>query len=203
MTPKVRGTRARQIFRRAGGVLRTVQALRAGIHPRDLYALRETGVLETVSRGVYRLSELPPLADPDLAVVASRVPRAVIAVVSALHFHGLSTETPTAVSIALPRGTNRPRLEWPPLRVYWFSGALYREGIETHERDGVTLKVYGAARTVTDCFRLRNRLGIGVAVEALRTGLEERKFTRAHLLRVATICRVARVVRPYLEALQP
>jgi len=155
-----------------------------------------------VSRGVYRLADLPPLAEPDLAAVSARIPKAVIAVVSALHFHGLTTEIPHAVSIALPKGTSRPRLEWPPLRVYWFSGERYTEGIETHARDGVTLKVYGAARSVADCFRLRRRLGIEVAVEALRAGLEERIFTPAEILRVAERLRVAGVVRPYLEAVQ-
>ena len=134
--------------------------------------------------------------------LAARVPKAVIAVVSALHFHGLTTEIPHAVSIALPKGTSRPRLDWPPLRVYWFSGGLYTDGIETHARDGVALKVYRAARTVADCFRLRSRLGIEVAVEALRTGLEERTFTPAEVMRVAQRLRVAGVVRPYLEALQ-
>lgn len=197
-----RATRAREAFRKAGGVLRTAQALRAGIHPRDLYAFRDSGVLEVVSRGVYRLADLPPLAEPDLAAVAARVPTAVIAVVSALHFHGLTTEIPHAVSIALPKGTSRPRLDWPPLRVYWFSGQRYTEGIEEHARDGVTLKVYGAARTVADCFRLRRRLGIEVAIEALRTGLEERTFTPAEILEVAQRLRVAGVVLPYLEALQ-
>jgi predicted transcriptional regulator of viral defense system len=197
-----RAARARQAFRKAGGVLRTAQALRAGIHPRDLYALRDAAVLEVVSRGVYRLADLPPLTEPDLAAVSARVPKAVIAVVSALHFHRLTTEIPHAVSIALPKGTSRPRLDWPPLRVYWFSGPLYTEGIETHARDGVTLKVYGAARTVADCFRLRRRLGIEVAVEALRTGLEERAFTPAEIMRVAQRLRVAGVVRPYLEAMQ-
>jgi len=202
MNRKARAVRAREIFRKAGGVLRTGQALRAGIHPRDLYALRASGALHTVSRGVYRLAELPPLVEPDLTAVAARVPKAVIAVVSALHFHRLTTEIPHAVSVALPKGASRPRLDWPPLRVYWFSGAMYREGIETHERDGVKLKVYGPARTVADCFRLRNRLGIEVAVEALRTGLDERKFTPAEVLRAAKACRIARIVRPYLEALQ-
>lgn len=202
MNKSERTARARETFRKAGGILRTAQALRAGIHPRDLYALRNAGVLELVSRGVYRLADLPPLAEPDLAVVAARVPKAVIAVVSALHFHGLTTEIPHAVSIALPKGTSLPRLEWPPLRVYWFSGRLYTEGIETHARDGMTLKVYGAARTVADCFRLRRRLGIEVAVEALRTGLDERVFTPDGIMRVAQRLRVARVVRPYLEAMQ-
>lgn len=202
MDQSERLSRARDAFRRAGGVLRTGQALRAGIHPRDLYALRDAGVLESISRGVYRLADLPPLADPDLAAVAARVPKAVIAVVSALHFHGLTTEIPHAVSIALPKGTSRPRLDWPPLRVYRFSGTLYTECIETHERDGVVLKVYGAARTIADCFRLRRRLGIEVAVEALRTGLEERVFTPGEVMKVGQRLRVAGVVRPYLEALQ-
>lgn len=197
-----RETTVREAFRQAGGVLRTAQALRAGIHPRDLYALRDAGVLEAVSRGVYRLADLPPLAEPDLVTVAARVPKAVIAVISALHFHGLTTEIPHEVSVALPKGTARPKLTWPPLRVYWFSGAMYAAGIETHERDGVRLRVYSAAKAVADCFKLRNRLGIEVAVDALRTGIEERKFTPAELLRAAETCRVARIVRPYLEALQ-
>ena len=188
-------------FRRAGGMLRTAQVLRFGIHPRDLYALRDAGVLEPVSRGVYRLADLPPLAEPDLVTVAARVPKAVIALVSALHFHGLTTEIPHEVSIALPRGTATPRLDWPPLRVYRLSGAMFTAGIETHERDGVPLRVYGAAKTVADCFKFRNRLVIDVAVEALRSGLEERRFTPAEVLTVARICRVDRVVRPYLEAL--
>lgn len=194
--------RALEAFRQAGGILRTGQALRAGIHPRDLYALRDAGELEPISRGVYRLADLAPPADPDLVAVSARVPRAVVAVISALHFHGLTTQIPRAVSIALPKGTARPRLDWPPLLIYRFSPAMYQAGIETHERDGVTLRVYSAAKTVADCFRLRNRLGIEIAVEALRAGIAERRFTPAQALNVATICRVARVMRPYLEALQ-
>jgi predicted transcriptional regulator of viral defense system len=197
-----REAKIRAAFHRAGGVLRTTQALRADVHPRDLYALRDAGVLEQVSRGVYRLSDLPPFAEPDLVTVALRVPKAVIALVSALHFHGLTTEIPHEVSIALPQGTSRPKLDWPPLRVYRFSGVMFTSGIETHERDGIRLRVYGAAKTVADCFKFRNRLGIEVAVAALRAGIEERKITPAEMLRAARTCRVGRIVRPYLEALQ-
>lgn len=190
------------VFRRAGGVLRTAQALRLGVHRRDLYALRDSGVLEPLSRGVYRLADLPPLLDPDLATVAARVPKAVIALISALHFHGLTTEIPHAVSIALRRGTARPRLDWPPLNVYLMSGKMFTSEIETHERDGIAIRVYGAAKTVADCFKFRSRLGVEVALEALRTGLEERKFTPAEILRAAKLCRVDAIVRPYLEAMQ-
>ena len=197
-----REARVRAAFRKAGGVLRTTQALRADVHPRDLYALRDAGVLEQVSRGVFRLSDLGPFADPDLATVAMRIPKAVIALVSALHFHGLTTEIPHEVSIALPQGTARPKLDWPPLRVYRFSGAMFTFGIESLQRDCIGLRVYGAAKTVADCFKFRNRLGIEVAIEALRTGIGERKITPAELLRAARTCRVDRIVRPYLEAIQ-
>jgi predicted transcriptional regulator of viral defense system len=197
-----REAKIRTAFHKAGGVLRTTQALRADVHPRDLYALRDAGVLEQVSRGVFRLSDLPPFAEPDLVTVALRIPKAVIALVSALHFHGLTTEIPHEVSIALPRGTSRPKLDWPPLRVYRFSGVMFTFGVEAHERDGIQLRVYGAAKTVADCFKFRNRLGIEVAVAALRTGIEERKITPAEMLRAARTCRVDRIVRPYLEALQ-
>ena len=202
MNAHFRETRVRDVFLQAGGLMHTSQAVQAGIHPRDLYALRDAGILEAVSRGVYRLSDLPPLADPDFVTVATRVPKAVIAVVSALYFHGLTTEIPHEVSIALPKGTARPKLYWPPLRVYWLSGVMFTTEIESHECDGVIVRVYGAAKAVADSFKFRNRLGIELAVEALRTGLEGRQFTPAELLCVARTCRVDRIVRPYLEALQ-
>jgi predicted transcriptional regulator of viral defense system len=191
-----------EAFRRAGGMLRTGQALRVGVHQRDLYALRDAGDLESLSRGVYRLAELPPLADPDLVTVATRVPRAVIALISALHLHGLTTQIPHHVNIALPRGMARPRLDWPPLRIYRMSGAMFTSGIETHQRDGVPIRVYGAAKTVADCFKFRSRIGVDVALEALRTGLAEHKFTPAQIVRAARLCRVDAVIRPYLEAVQ-
>lgn len=191
-----------EVFRRAGGMLRTGQALRVGVHQRDLYALRDSGDLEVLSRGVYRLAELPPLADPDLVTVATRVPRAVIALISALHLHGLTTQIPHHVHVALPRGTAEPRLDWPPLRVYRMSGAMFTSGIETHQRDGVPIRVYGAAKTVADCFKFRSRIGMDVALEGLRTGLAGHKFTPAQIVRAARLCRVDAVMRPYLEAVQ-
>src|SRR3989304_3089135 len=120
--------RAFEVVRRAGGVMRTSQALRAGIHPRDLYALRDAGVLARVSRGVYRLSELPPLREPDLATVAARVPKAVVCLLSALHFHAITPEIPHAVSIALPPGTAAPKLGWPPITVYRFAPEAFQAG---------------------------------------------------------------------------
>ena len=193
--------RALEVFRRAGGVMRASQALQAGVHPRNLYALRDAGLLTRVSRGVYRLSELPPLQEPDLATVAARVPKAVVCQISALHFHDLTPEIPHAVDIALLPGTAAPRLAWPPVTVYRFSRPMFEAGVETHDRDGIRLRVYGPAKTVADCFRFRNRLGIMVAVEGLRASLSERRVRPAEVLHFAKICRVEKIVKPFLEAL--
>ena len=188
-------------FREAGGVLRTSQAQRMGIHPRTLYGLRDAGEIEQLSRGVYRLTELPPPHEPDLVAVAARVHKAVVCLISALHAHGLTTEIPHEVSIALPPGTKRPEIDYPPVRVFWFSGESYTTGVETREMDGVQVKIYGAAKTVADCFKFRNKVGIDVAVEALRTGLEENQLRPADLLEHARVCRVERIIMPYLEAM--
>ena len=199
MTPGQR--KAIEAFRRTGGVLRTSQALEAGIHPRDLYALRDAALLAQVSRGVYRLSELPPLREPDLVTVAARVPKAAVCLISALHFHGQTPEIPHVVSIARLPGTVAPKLAWPPVKVYRFSRPMFEAGIEIHERDGVRLRVYSPAKTIADCFKFRNRLGIDVALDALRSGLSERKVKPAEVMHFARICRVDKVMRPFLEAL--
>jgi len=121
--------------------------------------------------------------------------------ISALHFHGLTTEIPHEISIAVRRGTKQPKLEWPPLRVYRFSKATFEAGVEKHERDGVGVRVYAAAKTVADCLRFRNQLGTDVALEGLRTGLREKAFTPAEVIRYAKVCRVDKVIRPFLETL--
>ena len=193
--------RAEAVFRHHRGVLRTSHALKLGIHPRILYRLRDAGRLVAVTRGVYRLAELPEPSHPDLLVVASRVPQAVICLISALSFHGLTTQIPHEVQIALPRRTRYPRLDHPPLRVFLLTGAAYTEGIETHAIEGIPLRVYGPAKTVVDCFKFRNKIGIDVAVEALRLARERKRVTPRALLQYARLCRVERVMRPYLEAL--
>jgi predicted transcriptional regulator of viral defense system len=188
-------------FREAGGVLRTSQAQRLGVHPRTLYRLRDAGEIEQLSRGVYRLSEMPLPSEPDLVAVAARVHKAVVCLISALHVHGLTTEIPHEVSIALPPGTKRPEIDYPPVRVFWFSGDSYTTGVETWQMDGIQVKIYGAAKTVADCFKFRNKVGIDVAVEALRTGLEGDRLRPAEVLEHARVCRVERVIMPYLEAM--
>ena len=191
---------ARAVIREMGGALRTGEALRAGIHPRTLYALRDSGELEQISRGVYRLAELPPLTDPDLVAVAKRIPHGVVCLISALAMHELTTQIPHAVHIAVERGTRCPALNHPPLRVFLFSGAAFTAGVDERSIDGVPVRVYDAEKTLADCFKFRHRLGLDVATEALRMYRRRRGANLQRVYEYAQVCRVARVIRPYLEA---
>jgi predicted transcriptional regulator of viral defense system len=192
---------AKARFREHGGVLSTTAALRLGVHPRTLYALRDGGELERLARGLYRLADLPPLGAPDLVTVALAAPKGVICLISALAFHELTDQSPHVVDLALPRGAARPRLDHPPLRFFWFGPAAYQEGVQTHALDGMPVHIYGPEKTIADSFKYRHRLGLDIAVEALRRYQERGRPDVATLLRAARACRVERVMRPYLEAL--
>ncbi|MCZ7661864.1 MAG: type IV toxin-antitoxin system AbiEi family antitoxin domain-containing protein [Thermoleophilia bacterium] len=193
--------RATKAFREKGGTLRTSEAIAAGIHPRTLYQMRDAGLLVKLSRGLYRLSDLPPLGNPDLALVAAKVPHGVICLISALAYYELTTQIPHQVYLALKRGSEPPRLDNPPLRLFWFSRSMFEAGIEHHAVDGFKLQVYGPAKTMADCFRYRNKLGLDVPLEALRLYRERSSFDIEEILHYARICRVEQVMRPYLEAI--
>ena len=193
--------RAIKVFRRHGGVLRTSEAIRLGIHPRTLYAMRDAGVLDCLSRGLYRIADLPHLSNPDLVAVALKVPTGVICLISALAYHELTTQIPHEVYLALPRGAEPPRLDHPPIRIFWFTGKAFAEGIDTHEVDGVPVRIYGVEKTLADCFKYRNKIGLDTAVEALKGYVSGRRIDIDKLMVYARICRVEKVMRPYLEAL--
>lgn len=181
--------------------MRTSDAITAGIQPRTLYWMRDEGLLERLSRGVYHLSSSPLPPQPDVAAVARRVPRAVLCLVSALDFHEVGTEVPAEVQIALPRGIKAPRIDYPRVRVFHMSDASFEAGVEVTEIGGTPLKVFGVAKTVADCVKYRNRVGLNVAVEALREVIRERRATPGEIMEFAKIDRVAAIVRPYLETL--
>lgn len=193
--------RAAAVFKKHGGILRTAQALRAGIHPGTIYAMRNSGALEVISRGVYRLAGSPPLANPDLVTVATRAPGGVICLISALAFHELTTQIPHAVHVALPRGAEEPRLNHPPIKTYRFTGEAFTEGVEVHVLDGVNVRIYSPEKTLADCFKFRNKIGLDTALEAIRFYRERRRIQVDELMRYAAICRVTKIIRPYLEAI--
>jgi len=193
--------RARAIFQRHGGTMRTAQALCLGVHPRTLYEMRDAGIVDQLGRGVYRLAELPILGDPDLATVALKIPHGVICLISALAFHEMTTQVPHEIYLAVSRGTTRPRLDYPPLRVFWFTDKAFTEGVETHVRDGISVRVYSPEKTLADCFKYRNKIGIDTVIEALKLYQQRNPVRVDELLRFARVCRVFRVMKPYLEAL--
>ena len=193
--------RAVTVFKKNGGILRTSQALRAGIHPSTLYTMRDGGMLEVVSRGVFRLAGSEPLENPDLVTIATRVPSGVICLISALAFHQITTQIPHEIHVAIQRGAELPRLEYPPIKIYWFKDQAFTAGVDTHKLDGVDIHIYSPEKTLADCFKFRNRIGLDTAVEAVRFYRERKSVNVDALMRYAAICRVEKVMRPYLEAI--
>jgi predicted transcriptional regulator of viral defense system len=166
-----------------------------------LAILRDAGHLDQISRGVYRLARLRAPANPDLLVVAARLPRSVLCLISALSFHGLTEEVPHRVHIALPRGAEQPRIDHPPLHVVRLRPSSFTVGVETRQVDGLPLRVFSPAKTVADCFQFRGYVGLDVVLSALKALRRRRGFDPEELLGFARVCRVERMVRRYLEAL--
>lgn len=176
------------------------EAIERGITRYMLYSLRDRGVVEQVSRGVYRLVELPPISNPDLVTIGLRFPNAVICLISALAYHEITSHVPHNVSVAVPRKSRMPWLDYPPLLVHRFSDPAYSAGIEEHLIDGVTVKIYSPEKTLADCFKFRNKIGMDVVLEALKLYKARKQVNLGDLLQYAEICRVEKVMRPYLEA---
>jgi predicted transcriptional regulator of viral defense system len=176
------------------------EALAQGISRYMLYSLRDKGLIEQVTRGVYRLAELPPIDNPDLVMVGLRFPNSVICLVSALAYHSLTTQIPHKVSVAVPRGSRLPSLDFPPVRAHKFSEAAFNSGIEERKIDGVTVRIYSPEKTLADCFKYRNKLGMDVVLEALKLYKSSKRINLGIVLKYARICRVEKVMKPYLEA---
>lgn len=192
-------SQALQVIRRLG-IVRVAELEAHGIPRGRLYRLVRNGLVERQARGIYTAREHPVTAEHTLAQVAKQVPGGVFCLLTALRFHELSTQAPAEVWIALPEKARKPKLTHPRVRVARFSGAALDEGIETHRLEGVDVRVYSAAKTVADCFKYRNKVGIDVAVEALRDFSRRHRSGATELARYARICRVSRVMQPYLDA---
>jgi predicted transcriptional regulator of viral defense system len=181
------------------------------VRPRDIEAiglpreylirLHRQGKLNRSGRGLYTTPDANVTEFHSYAEVTKRVPDAVICLLSALAFHGITTQSPSAVWIALRKGARRPALASPSLRIVRLSGPSLTEGIEDHKVEGVPVRVYSAAKTVADCFKFRNKIGLDVAIEALKDSLRQKKTSINEIYRYAKICRVSNVIRPYMEAL--
>jgi predicted transcriptional regulator of viral defense system len=181
-------------------VLRPRDVEELGIARELLLRLYRQGRLIRSSRGVYALPDMPVTEHHSLAVVSKRIPAGVVCLLSALRYHGLTTQAPHEVWIAIDLKARKPSFTSPRVRVVRFSGGALSEGIEEAEIEGVKVRFYGVAKTVADCFKYRHKIGTDVAIEALRDALRSRKATIGEIHRWAKVCRVANVMRPYLES---
>jgi len=186
---------------RKANILRPRELDPYGIPRTYLSRLCAAGKLQRVGRGLYVLPGSGATEYHSLAEVCKRVPQGVVCLLSALRFHDLTTQSPFEVWLAIGEKSWRPRLEYPPLRIVRFSRTALTAGTEKHQIEGVTVHVYSPAKTVADCFKYRNKIGLDVAIEALRECLRARRCTMDDLWQYADICRVRNVMRPYLESL--
>lgn len=187
-------------FVREKGIVRASDLTALEIPRSYLTRLVDSGQLQRISRGLYVARESNPTANRTLAEVCRRVPAGVICLLSALRFHDLTTQLPSQVWMAIDFKARHPREHILPIRITRFSGQALSQGIETHMIEGVLVRVYCPAKTIADCFKYRNKIGLDVAIEALRDGLQKRKCTVDDLWHYARVCRITNVLRPYLEA---
>lgn len=183
------------------GLLRANDLVAIDVPRIVLTRLTAAGHLERVGRGLYRLPGAHGSEYETLVTVARRVPQAVFCLLTALQFHELTTQLPRQVWIAMPRGRHVPRIDYPPLKMVQMSEGVFASGVEEHLHEGVTLRVTGVAKTVADCFKHRNKIGLDVALEALKDARARNKASVDELWRYAKVCRVAKVMRPYLESI--
>lgn len=191
----------KKIFTDHHGILRASTAIELGVPKHILYEMVRSGELVREAQGIYRLSESQPLGNPDLVQISLRVPRAVICLISALYFHELTTQIPHQVYFALPRDVKTPKIEYPPIRVFHFSQEPYQAGIVENEVDGVKVKIYDREKTIADCFKFREKIGMDVTLEALKDYIRQPKMNVSLLLKYARVNRVEKIMRPYIEAM--
>jgi predicted transcriptional regulator of viral defense system len=198
MTPAQR--KAVEILSEMEGVLPMHRILSAGINRNTLYALYQMGILERISHGTYRLHSAPPLEDPDLPIIATKIPHGVICLLSALSLHELTSHIPHEIDLAIPRSARYPSIELP-VRFYRYSESSYKEGIEERVMNGIVIRLYNAEKTLADCFKFRNKIGMDLVLEAFKAYQRNRTTDFQKVLYYANLNRVERQMIPYLEAL--
>jgi len=194
-------TKILDYFKKNGGIIRFSSLLKAGFHPDSLRSLEKEGKVEKIARGLYRMTHYTFGPYPDLVIASLQAPKGAICLISALSFHEVTTEIPKYVDIAIPAGTRANKVKYPPVRFYRFSTKTWKAGIEVHKIEGHEIRVYNLAKTIADCFKFRNRIGINVARDALKIAVTEKGVTPQDIIKYAKICRVIRIVKPILETM--
>lgn len=189
-----------EIFRKNNGILRMSEAIKQGIPKHMIYAMLSTGLISKEERGLYCLANDVVLTNPDFVKISKLVPKAIICLTSALYFYNLTTQIPASVYIALPQNIRFPKIIYPPIDVIWLSSKPYSAGIEIQNLDGVDVKIYSLEKTLTDCFKYKSKIGIEIAIEALKDYMKNYPPKIDKIIEYAKINRVEKIMRPYLEA---
>lgn len=188
-------------FQSNGGTVRFSTIIKEGFHPDSLNILKKEKKVEKIARGLYGLTNHAIKTHPDLIAASLQAPRGVICLISALSFYEATLEIPKYVDMAIPQGTHAHRIKYPPVRFYRFNIKSWEAGIEEHEIEGYKIKVYSLAKTVADCFKFRNKIGMDVARHALKSAVAEKNIKPEAIMRYAKICRVGNIIKPILEAI--
>ncbi len=188
-------------LRRRGGLASYAEISKAGFNKSLLKTSLKSNRISRLDRGLYKLSEGTSISNPDLVVISIKIPRGVICLLSALAFHEATNEIPKYVDIAIPRGVHANKIKYPPVKFYRFTPKAWKAGIEKHEIEGHEIKVYSLAKTIADCFKFRNKIGMDVARDALKVTVTEKNITPKEIMQYAKICRVDKIIKPILETM--
>ncbi|MFA5646549.1 MAG: type IV toxin-antitoxin system AbiEi family antitoxin domain-containing protein [Candidatus Ratteibacteria bacterium] len=190
-------------FKSKSGIVRFSDILKAGFHTDSISALVKEGKVEKIAHGIYKLTGRNYTFEryPDFVTTSIQAPRGVICLISALSFYEITTEIPRYVNIAIPQGTHAYRIKYPPVRLYRFDFKSWKSGIEKHEIGGYEIKIYSLAKTIADCFKFRNKIGVNIAREALKSAVKEKGVKPTEIMHYAKICRVDKIIKPILVIL--
>lgn len=184
-----------------GGVARFSAIIKAGFHPDSLIALEKEKRIEKVARGLYKLTDYDFDSYPDLVTASLQAPKGVICLISALAFYEVTDEIPRHVDIAIPRGSHANIIKYPPVKFYHFEIKSWESGIEERNIEGHKVKIYNLPKTIADCFKFRNKIGMNIARDALKAAVTEKGVKAGDVMRYAKICRVSNIIKPILEAI--
>lgn len=188
-------------FEKRGGLAGYSEIIEAGFNKNLLKSIFNSGRIEKIGRGLYKSSDGVTFPNPDIVIASIKVPKGVVCLLSALAFHEATNEIPRYVEIAIPRGTHENKIKYPPVKFYRFAPEAWKAGIEEHEIGGRKIKIYSLAKTIADCFKFRNKIGMDVVRDALKTAMKEKSIKPKEIMYYSKICRVDNIIKPILEAL--
>ena len=190
-----------EFIQKKGGYARSTELIKAGFYKAVIYSAMKEGHITRVKNGLYGLADIPDISHPDLVTASLTIPKGIICLVTALSFYEVTDEIPRSIDVAVPAGWKVQPVEDLPIRVYHFSQVTWKEGVEVHKLDKHEIKIYSLAKTIADCFKFRNRIGVDVARSALKNAFEQKKVSHQEIMKYAKICRVTNVIKPILETL--